>query len=197
MMLSRSSSYTGSLERPDFLNTSFISATGVPLSTATISTLGVSMSIASMSLNSIALAMSSLCSSPIAPPASASSTMVRSSSSLNSGSSFFPNTFFRNILSPLNMKVSGVSISMSALTKGVRKRAISSAYSLAMILGDISPSTSTRTVTITVASVGPIFAPHVMMPYTVATEVMVMLAMVFPTRTIVISLSKSSHIASA
>ena len=92
----------------------------------------------------------------------------------------------------MKMNVSGVIIIMRALTNGARKRATSSEYSLAMILGEISPSTSTRIVTITVASVGPILAPHVCIPYTVATVVMAMLAMVFPTRIVVISLSKFS-----
>ena len=91
------------------------------------------------------------------------------------------------------MNVSGVNMKMSALTYGVRKSATSSAYSLARILGEISPSMSTSSVTMIVAMVGPIFAPHVMMPYTVATVVMVMLDMVFPTSTAVISLSKSSQ----
>ena len=122
------------------------------------------MSMASMSLNSIAFAISSLCSSPMAPPASASSTMVSSSSSLNSGSAFLPNTFFKKTLSPLKMNVSGVSTTISALTEGVRKSATSSAYSRAIIFGDISPSTSTSKVTITVAIVGPSLSPQVMMP---------------------------------
>ena len=162
-----------------------------------MSTLGVSISMASTSLNSIALAMSSLCSSPIAPPASASSTMVRSSSSLNSGVAFLPNVFFRNTLSPSKMIVRGVSMKMRTLTIGVRKSAVSSAYSLAMIFGDISPSVSMRRVTIMVAIVGPILAPHVTMPYTVATDVMTMLEIVLPTNTAVISLSKSSQSFSA
>ena len=88
-------------------------------------------------------------------------------------------------------------MNMSALTNGVRKRATSSAYSLARIFGEISPSTSTSSVTMMVAMVGPIFAPQVMIPYTVATVVMVMLDIVFPTSTAVISLSKSSHRLSA
>ena len=192
MMLSRSSSYTGSLERPESRKTCLISATGVPFSMATISTLGVRISLASMSLNSMALEMSSLCSSPIAPPASASSTMVRSSSSENSGSVFLPIIFLRRTLSPMNIKVSGVRITIRPFTKGARKSDTSSAYSLAMILGEISPSTSTRIVTITVAIVGPILEPHTEIPYTVATVVIAILEIVFPTSIVVMSLSKFS-----
>ena len=66
-----------------------------------------------------------------------------------------------------------------------------------MILGEISPSTRMSTVTITVAMVGPILAPHVVMPYTVATDVMVMFEIVLPTSTAVMSLSKSSQSLSA
>ena len=62
------------------------------------------------------------------------------------------------------MNVRGVRTRMSALTIGARKSATSSEYSRAIILGDISPSTRISTVTITVAIVGPILEPHVMMP---------------------------------
>ena len=62
------------------------------------------------------------------------------------------------------MNVSGVRTKMSALTIGVRKSATSSAYSLASIFGEISPSTKISTVTMTVAIVGPILAPQVVMP---------------------------------
>ena len=145
------------------------------------STRGIKISSTSKSLNSIAERISSPPCLSKPPSLSTSSTMVISSSSVIPPDGCKRNTFFRSFFHCLNIQLIGHKIIMKNFKIGAIAIEILSAFSLAILLGEISPNNSTKTVITIVAMVTPLF-PIKRVNNTVAKEEERILAILLPTR---------------
>ena len=125
--------------------------------------------------------ISSLSCLSIPPPVSASSIMVISSSSVMLLSPEDLNIFDSSALSPIKAKLNGARITVKNLSIGAENIAKLSAFSFAMLLGDISPNIRTATVMTTVEIVTP-FTGKYFVNTIVAIEAEAMFTILFPIR---------------
>ena len=134
------------------------------------------MSTASSSSNSIALRINTRSSSPIPPPACASSTMVIPGSS--SDLKMCDSSFFHCA----NTKLTGVRIFTRTAMIGAENSANLSGDSFAMLFGEISPKIKTRTVVTIVETLAPFASPSIFTNRIVAKEEDKIFTILFPIR---------------
>ena len=131
----------------------------------------------SMTLRSMALSLLSM-----PPSCSASSTRVRSSSSVTPLSGAGRTSLERPFFSWVNRKFTGLSATISARIMGADIMAKLSAFSFAILLGDISPKISTTRVITMVDTVGPLASPRAFTKRRVEMVVLAMFTRLFPTK---------------